>query len=65
MAEEWIRNMQGHPLARIVTEGNGDQKIYNIYGHYLGHYKQSDNTTYNIYGHPIGRGNLIATLIKN
>ncbi len=65
MSDQYLRNNLGHPLARISTDNNGNQKIYNNHGHYLGEYRVSSNTTHNPHGHQIGHGNLLVTLIQN
>lgn len=65
MSTEYLRNNQGHQLARIDTDSNGNQRIYNNQGHYLGEYRASSNTTHNPMGHQVGYGNLITTFLSN
>ena len=64
-SSQYLKNNNGHQLARVDTDNQGNQKIYNNSGHYLGEYRVKTNTTHNSNGHQIGYGNLLTTLLKN
>lgn len=64
MSDTWIKDINGAALARIRMENNGDQRIYEVNGHYLGSYNQRTNTTHYPNGALFCRGNALSALVN-
>lgn len=64
MADTWIKGRDGKALARITLESNGNQRIYELNGHYLGMYNPDTNTTHYRDGGLFCRGNALTALIS-
>jgi len=59
-----LRDKYGKVIGRIMNSGNGDLKLYDSIGAYIGSYDSSNDTTYNKYGAYYGSGNLLALLLN-
>lgn len=64
MTDSWIKNPNGTTLARITTDSNDNQRIYNHNGQYLGWYNARNNITYNANGATFCSGNGLVALVK-
>ena len=63
MYDTWIKDKSGVSLARIRIENNGDQRIYEVNGLYLGSFNCYTNTTHYPNGALFCRGNALTALI--
>ena len=64
MSDTWIKDRNGAALARIRLENNGDQRIYEVNGRYLGLYNRCANTTHYPNGALFCRGNALSALVN-
>lgn len=64
MADTWIKDRNGALLARIRIENNGNQRIFEANGHYLGMFNPDTNTTHHPNGSLFCRGNALTALVK-
>jgi len=58
-----LRDKKGKIIGRIMDSGNGNQRLYNSIGTYIGYYDSGTDSTYNKYGGYYGSGNLLTLLI--
>lgn len=63
MADQVLKDKQGHMIARISTGSNGVQTIKDPQGHTKGTYDPKTNKTKDSQGHTVGTGNLLTTLL--
>ncbi len=63
MADQVLKDKQGHTIGRISTATNGVQTIKDSQGHTKGTYDPKTNRTKDSQGHSVGNGNLLATLL--
>ena len=59
-----LRDHTGAYLGRIEDQGNGTQFIFDSGNAYAGQYDANSNSTYARDNSFVGRGNLLASLIK-
>lgn len=58
-----IREFSGKIIGWLEDDGNGNQRISNFVGRYLGTYEKSTNLTRNFVGKIIAHGNILTSLL--
>lgn len=56
MATEYIRNSIGSPIGTMVTESNGNVRIYDNRFNFLGSYNKGNDMVLDERLNPVGRG---------
>ncbi len=64
MADQMLRDARGNLIGKIATASNGTQSIRDARGNLLGTYDPKTNTTRDARGTLVGKGNLLASLIR-
>ena len=64
MQKTILKTILGHNFGYILTDADGNQKIYNIYHHFQGSYNHNKNITYDKKGDILTYGNILSSLIE-
>lgn len=64
MNTEDIYDQKRNRIGKIVTNGDGNQDIYDVRGTRLGQYRRNENRTYDVRGTSIGFGNQLMRLLQ-
>ena len=63
MADQVLKDKNGHKIATISIASNGVQTIKDVNGHKKGTYDPQTNKTKDVNGQTVGTGNLLVSLL--